>query len=513
MRLRNWIFGLAAALLGLTSQPAPAAEKWLEAETRHFVIYSAGKREQLEQFARKVEQFDAVMRRLTNVPDDPEDKSRLPIYVLATANSVADLAEDKSKSTAGFYRTSRFGSFAVANRERSSHRFDIDADAVLFHEYAHHFMFRNFAFAYPTWYVEGFAEYVATAEIFPDGNWTVGKFPVHRAYGLVLGSGLPIERVLFGKPAGLTREQADVYYGRSWLLVHMLRNDKAREAQLLSYLKALGNGTPEREAAKAFGDLAALDKQLDAYLKAKQITIGKARTPLTFDTRLTVTELDPVDSRLVSLSLRRKAERAPAKTRDMLRELTAQAPQRAAAWHELALAEYDIAEAAEAVAAQIAGKAAAEAAVDKALALDPAHGRANLLKARLLMDRLDSENQRSAIAWKPVRTHIAKANRADTEDPAPLFTWYESFVRQGIEPDKLASDGLQKAFYLAPEATDLRVQYAFDLARQERYDDAIRTIEFVVRDPHNAERGSELLAKLREMRDRSEKDDDSPVVR
>jgi hypothetical protein len=293
----------------------------------------------------------------------------------------------------------------------------------------------------------------------------------------------------------------DVYYGRAWLLVHMLRNDKTRTGQLDKYLRALGNGIPEHEAAMALGNAASLDKALDTYLKSKRLFYIQGKGPLDYAPEIAISELDPVDSQLVSLSLRRRAEKDLIKTRDQLRALVAQAPARAGVLLELALVEKQMADGQDAIAEKSAGWAAAGEAVDKALLANPSLGRANLLKAELLMAKLDSANQRSAVAWKPVRSFINKANRADTLDPAPLFAWYESYIRQGLEPDKLASDGLALAFSLAPEAVDLRVEYAWDLARQRQFEAAIKTIEFVVRDPHNAERGTELLARLRKMRD------------
>lgn len=503
MTLRRALARIGTVAAALASPTAQAAEKWLVAKTEHFTIYSAGSRPQLELFARNMEKFDALLRLVTDTKPE-EQPLRLPVYVLATAESVASIADDKRNITAGFYHPSKYGSFAVANRERGSDKFDLRGDTVLQHEYAHHFMFRNLAFAYPAWYIEGFAEFVATVDFASDGSWTVGKPPLYRAYGLLAGTDLPIEKLLFGGTAGMPSAMVEVYYGRAWLLVHLLRNDKARAGQLVAYLKALGNGIPEREAAKALGDLGVLDKQLDRYIKSK-LTYGKGTKPLAFSHELNISELDPVDSQLVSLSLRRQSGKDPAKTRDQLRSLAGQAAGRAPVWLELALIEKYLADGQDAIAGKISGWAAAEAAVDKALAADPKLGRANLLKAELLMRKLESDNQRSAVAWKPVRAYINRANRADTLDPAPLFTWYESFVRQGLEPDKLASDGLALAFSLAPEAVDLRVEYAWDLARQKQFDAAIRTIEFVVRDPHDAERGTELLAKLRQMRDEAAK--------
>lgn len=493
MGIRSLLFGLACVFLALHSAPVAAADKWLKAETKHFVIYSAGSQQQLELFARKIEKFDLLLRSVTNTPAD-EQPLKLPIYVLASSESVGALTGDKA--VAGFYRTSPYGSFAVANRERGNDKYDLRGDAVLQHEYVHHFMLRNFAFAYPAWYVEGFAEYFATAEFAEDGSWNRGKPPLYRAYGLILGRDLPIDRLLFGRPGELSRELREVYYGRAWLLTHMLNSDKEGSSQLDAYLNALGRGVPEREAAKGFGDLDALDKRLDRYL-AKPLTIRRGVTPITYAGPLTVSALDTFDSKLVDLSLRRRAGNDLARTRDELRALSSVAPDRAQVWLELGLAEKALADEASDAAIKRAHWGAAEAAVDKALATQPALGRANLLKAEIVMERLDSDNQRSPALWKPVRGFISKANRADPLDPAPLAAWYEMIERQGLEPDKLASDGLAQAFYTQPEVTELRVRYAWDLARQGKYDQAIKVVEFVVRDPHNSGQGAALIDSLR----------------
>jgi hypothetical protein len=506
MKLLTFIWLVAAVALGLAAQPAKGADRWLKADTKHFRIYSAGSQQQLEAFARKMEKFDAMLRAITRTPANDE-ALKLPIFVLGSSDSVGALVKDKF--VAGFYAAEKYGSFAVANRERAESKLDLGGDAVLQHEYAHHFMFRNFASAYPAWYVEGFAEFVATAEFFENGSWNRGKPPYYRAYGLIAGQKLPIEKLLFGTPDKLPSELRDVYYGRAWLLTHMLYNDAGRRGQLTDYLKALAGGTPEREAAKIFGDLTMLDKQLDRYLKSR-IVFYKGATPLQYDGPLAVTTLDPVDSKLVVLSLRRRAERDLVKTRNDLRALTTAAPANAGAWFELGLVEKALADGQETDAGKAAGWAEAMAAADKALAADPAHGRANLLKAELLMAQLDLSDDTGTAAWKRVRTYIVKANRADNDDPAPLFIWYEAAIRQGLEPDKLASDGLAKAFELQPEATDLRVEYAFDLARQKRFAEAIRSIEFVVRNPHDSTRGAEILAQLTKMRDEAGKQPTGP---
>jgi hypothetical protein len=139
--------------------------------------------------------------------------------------------------------------------------------------------------------------------------------------------------------------------------------------------------------------------------------------------------------------------------------------------------------------------------VDKALALQPQSVRALVLKADLLADQLALGKIDTPARWAAVRALLARANRLDTEDQVPLFRWYESYVRQGTPPDTTARNGLYKAFLLAPEVAELRVELAFSLADQQRFDEAVALVEFLANDPHHAKFGASVLEQLKKMRD------------
>lgn len=491
---------IAIALLALSANPALAAAKWLRADTHNFIIYSSGGSKQLQEFATNVERFDALLRLRANVAR--EDKpNRLTIYMLAQADDVARMVDDKSRGIAGIYLPRAEGSFAIVNREKAVSEYDLSGSTVLFHEYAHHFMFRHFNAPYPAWYVEGFAEFASTATFKPDGSWVLGAPPYYRAYGLLEAERVPIESLLFDPVRRKTRSQTDAFYGRSWLLVHMLAMAPSRAGQINSFLAAIGAGTPHRQAAiGAFGDLAALDKSLDAYLKSSRFSAMRSSNPLPIDGSVTIAELGPIGSQLTELGLKRRTANAPAKTRDALKALAASAPGNSEVWYELARAEQQLGEGLkdEALKPVIV---ATEAAVDRALALDPNHVRANVLKARLAFDRLDEAHDESADSWRAARVYVTTANAADNLDPEALAAWYESYVRQGKSPSQTASDGLALAFSRAPEAMGLRMNYAFDLARRGQYNAAINLVEVLAYDPHNGDAGTAVLERLRAMRD------------
>lgn len=491
-------FGAMALLL---PQPALAAVKWLRADTHNFIIYSAGNEAQLTQFAENVERFDALLRLRLHVPRE-DAPNRLTIYLLAQADDVAKMVEDKQDRVAGIYYPRSAGSFAIANRAHATDVTDLGGNTVLFHEYAHHFMFRYFNAPYPAWYVEGFAEFVSTASIKQNGEWMLGRPAYHRAYGLLETQKIPIESLMFDGALRKNVEQTDAYYGRAWLLVHMLAMDPARAGQVDKFMQAVLHGTPHREAAIAsFGSLADLDAALDKYLQRSRTAAISSKRAVAVDGPIAISELDPVASQLVLLGLKRRVASDVTMTRNALQALADQSPNSADVWCELALAEQELGAKAADETAKRARLAASEAAADKALAIDPNHVRVNVLKARLMFARLEDKNNENPASWRDARAYLSKANAAAKLDPGPLAAFYESFSQQHRQPPKLASDGLALAFNLAPEATDLRAEYAFDLARQGNYDAAIKLAEVLAYDPHDGQQGASLLKQIKEMRD------------
>ena len=74
---------------------------------------------------------------------------------------------------------------------------DIDPAKVLFHEYAHYFMYQHSAAAYPFWYSEGFAELFGTLQL-TDNGFNLGEPPEHRVSTL---KSSPVDvRKLFDPP-------------------------------------------------------------------------------------------------------------------------------------------------------------------------------------------------------------------------------------------------------------------------------------------------------------------------
>ncbi|HET6523650.1 hypothetical protein [Sphingopyxis sp.] len=486
---------MAAALIATVAEA-----RWLRSETDSFIIYSEGNEKSLREFASTLQRFDVALRLLLDVKEQGES-NRLPIYLLASTGEVAKLyTGSRSSSFVGFYRTGRDGSFAVSHRENGGRSRGTSASQeTLFHEYAHHFMKRYRTGAYPAWIIEGFAEYYSTIDFDKNGKALIGKPAYGRQYGLVQLPQIPVETLLATDPHSLkTVGQVDVYYGRAWLLTHMLFHDAPRAGQLVAYARAINAGTEAEQAARqAFGDLDQLDKDLAAYLR-RPLSYRMTKDAIPVPTNISVTALRPGEDAVIPLRLARLSARpgddSGRAVRDSLRSLSATHAGDAAVWFEYAAAEW-------ALDKDTRDLAAVRSALDRAIAIKPDHVRANVLLGELLMHELDSKGDYEDTRWEKAREPITLANRTNPDDPLPLYIYFQSFLDQGKTPPDIAIQGLERAFGLAPENIELRVAHAFALANRGQFTSAIRLAQSIAFDPHMGAQARPFLEQLLRMRD------------
>jgi tetratricopeptide (TPR) repeat protein len=488
--------GLLAAIV-MVGAAAPAEAKWLRADTNNFIIYSEGTERDLRDFAEKLERFDATLRYRFKV-EGGKDPNPLTIFLVDRAVDAGRLASGKSGSSiAGFYSPGPEGSFAVSNREDYVIKGTPQSQQTLFHEYSHHFMKRFLPGAFPAWFIEGFAEYYSSANFTKDGRAEIGKPVYSRAYGLLTMPKIPASILLFQRPLEMRNSgQMDVYYGRAWLLTHMLFNDEARVDQLGAYVTAINKGIdPKQAATDSFGDLATLDKDLNRYLN-KPMSYRTTADAIAIAGPITIGALTPAQDAVVPLRLERlsaDSNERLIKARDGLKRLTAQYPGDAGIWYEFAMAEWGLND-------DSRDKAAARTAVDKALAIDPKHVRANVLLGQMLTTEVEEKADATAADWNAVRKPIVLANRTNSDDPVPLYSYYKSFIDQRMRPPPIAIEGLSRAFHLGPENIEVRMNYAFALANSGKFDAAINLAKIVAFDPHDGGAGEQLLERLEAMR-------------
>jgi tetratricopeptide (TPR) repeat protein len=480
----------AGAAFGLAT---PADASWREASTAHFVIYSEQNPKALQDFATRLEKFDAAMRYLEKLPDEPlGSANRVTVFVVSGEGFVQKLygkgAQRNGAAVAGFYIPRAEGSVAFVPRQSGGEGlFDLSAQTVLLHEYSHHFMLQNFPGAYPAWFIEGFAEFNSSASFERDGSVNIGRIAMHRAPQLLRDWPMPVEKLVAIRQARIGSDEGSAIYARGWLLVHYLTMGNGREGQLNDYLRRVARGETSLDAARAaFGELKALDRELSRYMSKPlyylHLTSDKLGTPA-----VSIRELGPGENATLPLRIRstRGVDREEAEELvPAVRAAAARYPNDPAAQNVLAEAEYD------------AGNfAAAEAAADRAIAGDPKSIHALVYKARAEMAQARTAHDRSDARWQAIRKIIIAANRLDPNDPRPLIWFFRSFLAQGVRPNANAAIGLEQALALAPQDTGLRMTVAHRLLTDGKGKEARATLAPIAFSPHGGE-AAELAAKI-----------------
>jgi tetratricopeptide (TPR) repeat protein len=457
---------------------APAGAAWREARSAHFIIYSEDKADNLRAFATELERFDAAMRLVRGLPattDSPNN--RLTVFQVSNIAAVQKLYGRRAESIAGFYNGRAGGSVAfVPRRTGASSRADLSAETVLMHEYAHHFMFRNYPAAFPLWFSEGYAEFNSTARFVADGSVDLGMPAQHRALGLVYLAQLPIETMLSSDLSKLSAVGGEAFYGRGWLLTHYLSFARERDGQLGKYLAAINKGTSSLDAARdVFGDLAKLDRELDRYVRSKMSYMRVPGHKIGI-APVEVVELSAGANAMMPIHMRSRR----GVTDDEAKKLVVQARELAAPYPadpfaQLALAEAEI---------DAGNLAEADAAADRVLAADPASVRAMLYKGRVAMKRLEDSKSDNAEDWKVARRWFVRANRTEPNAPEPLILFYSSFQAEGVQPTPNAVAGLETAAALAPEDDMLRLTLAYQYLVEKKLPEARAALGPAAFNPH-----------------------------
>jgi tetratricopeptide (TPR) repeat protein len=472
--MARWLLGLMLALLAV-----PAWAAWRVAESAHFIIYSEDKPDNLRAFAAELERFDAAMRflrGLENVPDSHTNK--LTIFQVSNVGAVQKMMGGKAAYVYGFYGGRAGNSIAfVPRRAGGRGSWDLDAQTVLLHEYAHHFMFRNYPVAFPLWFSEGWAEFNATARFVADGSVDIGLPAKHRSAGLFLASPLPLEVMMQADTRRLSAEATDVLYGKGWLLTHYLSFAKEREGQLGRYLLAINKGESSLEAARRiFGDLSRLENELHRYKNGRRMTYLRVPAHRIAIAPIAVRELSPGGNAIMPafMQSRRGVDTESAK-KVLIQARAAAAPYPDDPFVQLALAEAEI---------DAGNHSEADRAADKVLAAEPDNVRALVFKGRVAVQRLKEKDKPTPEKWRVARRWFTRANRAEPGAPEPLLYFYRSFAEAGEKPTANAVEGLRSAASLAAEDEGLRLTLGYQMLQDGKGPEARAALAPVAFHPH-----------------------------
>lgn len=293
---------LAVAFAGLFLSSAPASAQvipWLRAESRAFIVYADASEARVRDLVADLESFDALLRRITHAPSE-RSPNRLEVYAFRGAGAFQEAFPGGGTTVRGFYSANVdiIASYAIFRDT-----FGLDAQEILFHEYAHHFLYQYFAHAYPAWYVEGFAEFFQTAT-FEDNRIVLGRGSTARAEWLFAGSWLPMDRLL-------TRDldsSDDVakFYAQSWLFTHYLFVTPGRLDQLRDYIRALRlGGDVIRSFTEAFhATPEEMQAELRRYFYGNPNALALSRPVADTHEIVTITTMPRSAGELIALSTR-----------------------------------------------------------------------------------------------------------------------------------------------------------------------------------------------------------------
>lgn len=471
------------ALLAL-AWSSSAGARWLEASSRHFIIYSEQNERDLRTFAEELERFDRALRVQLRRPDpDRSPATRLTIYVLANQDRLQSFLD--IGGAAGVYFPRASGSVSFTHRERDGRlRTVLDPRVVLFHEYTHHFLYNSFEFGAPLWFSEGYPEFWSTTDVEADGSVRFGLPGTHRSGELRYLTALRAERLLMLRHPIRDGATYAAIYARGWVMSHYLSFEPSRAGQLDAYLRALSEGRSAEEAARAFGDLDQLQRDLDSYLRRSRFSYGTLSPEQIPIGPIRIRPLGEGEEAIMRVRMRSDRGVTERQARDLVpdaRRIAADFANDPAVQVVLAEAEYDAKNFAE-----------AEAAADRAIAADSNLVDAHLFKARAIWGGLVAAEDRRPEQWRQVRQSIGAANRLDPDDPEPLFAFFQSFAAAGEAATDNAMEGLLYAQSLAREDRSLRIETARQLLVRRAAGPARTMLAPLANDSHSGSLGGRI---------------------
>jgi predicted Zn-dependent protease len=484
---RRLLPGLLAAVVLAAGSPVRA--EWLRAESEHFVVYGRSEKS-VREYATMLEDFDSLLRRMHGRPEDEVTLRKLPVYLVSDLKQLQRVRPQAKAGMAGAYFSGFPEVFVVAIRNSGTGAVDLNkGDDTVLHEYVHHFMMQYYPSAYPSWLVEGYAEYYMTADL-ARTQLVVGGFNQGRARTLMQpGSWIPIQDVLAKRTSELkTPREHYAYYAQAWLLTHYILSDPARRKLLSTYLDAVRDGRdPVQSWQDVYGDdPAGLTRKLSNYMHRPIPAVGLSRVgPL--DAPVTVTHLSPGADDLILQGQRLKIGVPKAERPELLAQIReAAAKQPKDRFSRLIVAR----------AATIYGdRAAGEAILNDLLAADPKDEEAlvALGESKLAASRGDPA-QRAANLTQAGKL-FARAFKVDPDNPQTLHGYADA---QGMAPvTESLADIRVRAVVLAPQIGHLRLDAARTLIQVNDLDMARTILAPLVTNPHGGPEVTAAQAMLR----------------
>ncbi|HVK41920.1 MAG TPA: hypothetical protein VM471_05540 [Phenylobacterium sp.] len=482
MRTNNRAIGWRVVLAVVLAWPALAHAEWRKAETDRFVIYGEGREGPLRELAIKLTTFDAVLRVMNPSAGKDLPPRRFEVYLARDHNDLRAVRPGLGDGIAGFYTANPHAVFAMA-KVRSE---GLDAEDVLFHEYAHHFMLENFPAAYPGWFIEGWAEYYMTTQI-KFRQVTVGGYNENRIYWLFNAQWLPLETILSKATWQIEPSRRHVYYSQAWLLMHYLRTDPARAKQLDKAVTAIAAGA---DPVNALQDATGMDMKTltSALRKYHKLPIYKFPDFALAEPQVTMSSM-PASADDFLLTGLRLADADPEKP-DLA--LLADVRRRAARWPGDRLAELTQAQ----VEFLYGDVSAGEAIVKLWLDRDPKDVEVLLLAGNGQIAAGQRKGADQAARLRKARAHLIQAYKLDNADYRILLAYTFSRQLEPGYPNDNDLNALLEARGLAPSVQQSSVLAGAALLKLGRREQAVKLLSIVGNDPHGGPMSAQARALI-----------------
>jgi hypothetical protein len=502
-----------AAVASIALAAGPVRAEWRKAETAHFIVYGNVSERQIRTYAQKAERFDSLLRAYYPIVVDHE----IPKLEIFLADGSADMnraAPGISSSVAGYYTPNNGRIHAVVNTDA------ISGDTVLFHEYAHHFMFQMRSNAYPSWFVEGFAEYYGTAEVKPD-RIRFGGFEPGRVWVLNQGANTwaRMEDVLKWRYTASGRYPAHLYYSQSWAMTHYFMSTPERIRMLGQYLSAVVGGQDSVEAMRAATgrSLEQLQDDVRNYVSGP-INILEPQIEIP-EPEVTVSTLSPAESALAWLELRLDSETVVDEPEEEDGATRKSESQKAREAREEAENRANLIRDSQAVAARFPGDPTAIRVIARAqrLAHDPAAALTTLqpllsdsstdavalhIAAMALLDQTKTaaDPDAGAALRRRASGYLARAMDADPLEFQNYLGLNDTRRGQARYPTQNDVSTLEVAVALAPQSFDARLRLGEAYMARGLNPEAVQVLTPVSNSPHRGSytrRAREMIAAAR----------------
>lgn len=473
-------------LIGCGPKAPPRVDGWVGAETPGLTISSELDAEETADLAEQLAVFQKVVRLVTNAG---HLEASVPTYVFAFDSSARfrRFVPGGSRSVGGYFHDTHRANYLVTDQSKG-----VDAMYITFHEYTHFLVRNQTSLVYPTWFDEGFAEYMGATRIEEDQVVIGGFLPGRWS----LDGWMSMREVLTtDSTSDWPHIKQNLFYRQSWALVHYLMTEQLRDGsfprRMSAYLDLCESGTPGDEAFERAFDipLEDLDQKLQGYVKNRIRLQGLPRNKLEPATPPAVHGLSGADmaNELGSLAI----TLSDLDTAEVLfRTALDRNPQ-----HSRALAGMgDVHKFRD-------QDAEAEPYFVRAIEQGPDDPLNHLDYAEYLhekgRDEPETSNTRLEL-YEKARAHYVKAWKLDPNAPEVYLMYGLTFLEVGDDPDK-AIEMIEASHSLLPGDLELRFVLGKAYADQGRPPDARPLLESVVAWTHSeslATESKEILASL-----------------